>query len=194
MQYIFHTSTRRSYYCCYFYFKKKLQYCCYVLVKKWGSDCLQHKAQQRSRIGVGSKIDKSGREGKGPAKQGEVQSNRVEGMEGDRRRPDESSDDDDDESGMPTWSWDGVKCGLLDCSKHGDGSIYKGTHFWHRFYHVADTRESTPPTLFLRVYILPSSWFSITFSLGGVDITKFNYFISAVGALPLVGSSGSFLF
>lgn len=60
------------------------------------------------------------------------------GGDADRRRPDEaeeSSDGDGDESGMPA-------CGLLDCSKHGDGSIYRGTQFWHRFYHVADTRET----------------------------------------------------
>ncbi|KAF8671616.1 hypothetical protein HU200_049942 [Digitaria exilis] len=66
----------------------------------------------------------------------------MEGDAADRRRPDESSDDDDDESGMPAWSWEGVNCGLLDCSKHGDGSIYRGTHFWHRFYRVADNRET----------------------------------------------------
>ncbi|RLM70232.1 hypothetical protein C2845_PM17G00890 [Panicum miliaceum] len=69
----------------------------------------------------------------------------MESDDASRRRPDEaeeSSDDDGDESGMPAWSWDGINCGLLDCSKRGDGSIYRGTQFWHRFYHVADTRET----------------------------------------------------
>ena len=47
------------------------------------------------------------------------------GGDADRRRPDEaeeSSDGDGDESGMPA-------CGLLDCSKHGDGSIYRAPNF-----------------------------------------------------------------
>ena len=51
------------------------------------------------------------------------------GDDADRRRPDESSDDDGDESGVPAWSWDGINCGLLDCSKHGDGSIYRAPNF-----------------------------------------------------------------
>jgi hypothetical protein len=90
-----------------------------------------------------------------------------------RRRPDEaeeSSDEDGDESGMLAWSWDGINCALLDCSKHGDGSIYRGTQFWHRFYHVADTRESTPPIPCLSSSHIPHAQVS--------SFIKFSNFIS----------------
>jgi len=117
-------------------------------------------ARRRNRLGVGSlsqliKADESQTRGEGTLTKPHrgLTGKRGNGMESgddaDRRRPDESSDDDGDESGVPAWSWDGINCGLLDCSKHGDGSIYRGTQFWHRFYHVADTRESTPPILCL---------------------------------------------
>ncbi|CAL4904442.1 unnamed protein product [Urochloa decumbens] len=78
----------------------------------------------------------------------------------DRRRPYESLDD-DDESGMPAESsWGGVYCASLDCSKHADGSIYRGTHFWHRFYHLADTRQTIlePMMLSTPTDCRPNTW------------------------------------
>ena len=116
--------------------------------------CVCGTAAEPARSRISLPIDKSGREPRTLTKPHRgLTGKRGNGMESgddaDRRRPDESSDDDGDESGVPAWSWDGINCGLLDCSKHGDGSIYRGTQFWHRFYHVADTRESTPPILCL---------------------------------------------
>uniref|UniRef100_A0A0E0MC09 DUF6598 domain-containing protein n=1 Tax=Oryza punctata TaxID=4537 RepID=A0A0E0MC09_ORYPU len=47
-------------------------------------------------------------------------------------------------------SQDGVnRAWILECSKHSDGSIYSGDDFWHRFYKVADTRETLKEAMML---------------------------------------------